>query len=191
LNPWVLTVPYADSERVVATRNPFYWKVDTAGNQLPYIDGITWAKLDDPQLMALKMTSGEFDFAFRHINNSTFKSVLFDGQKTGNYHFVDVKDLPANDAVLLLNLNSTDPVKRKVFQNKDFRIGLSHAINRQEIIDLVYVGQGAPAQVAVQPEHELFNEREATQYTQYDPKKSAEILDKLMPKKDSEGYRLD
>ena len=83
LNPWVLTVPYADSERVVATRNPYYWKVDTAGNQLPYIDGITWAKLDDPQLMALKMTSGEFDFAFRHINNATFKSVLFDGQKTG------------------------------------------------------------------------------------------------------------
>ncbi len=101
-------MPYADSERVVATRNPYYWKVDPDGNQLPYIDGITWAKLDDPQLMALKMTSGEFDFAFRHINNSTFKSVLFDGQETGNYRFVDVKDLPANDAVILLNLNSTD-----------------------------------------------------------------------------------
>jgi peptide/nickel transport system substrate-binding protein len=191
LNPWVLTVPYADSERVVATRNPYYWKVDTAGNQLPYIDGITWAKLDDPQLMALKMTSGEFDFAFRHINNSTFKSVLFDGQKTGNYRFVDVKDLPANDAVILLNLNSTDPVKRKIFQNKDFRIALSHAINRQEIIDLVYVGQGAPAQVAVQPEHELFNERQAKQYTEFDPKRSNEILDKIMPKKDAEGFRLD
>jgi peptide/nickel transport system substrate-binding protein len=191
LNPWVLTVPYADSERVVATRNPYYWKVDTAGNQLPYIDGITWAKLDDPQVMALKMTSGEFDFAFRHINNSTFKSVLFDGQKTGNYRFVDVKDLPANDAVILLNLNSTDPVKRKIFQNKDFRIALSHAINRQEIIDLVYVGQGAPAQVAVQPEHELFNERQAKQYTEFDPKRSNEILDKIMPKKDAEGFRLD
>jgi peptide/nickel transport system substrate-binding protein len=76
LNPWILTVPYADSERVAATRNPFYWKVDPAGNQLPYIDNVTWAKLDDPQVMALKMTSGEFDFAFRHINNSTFKSVL-------------------------------------------------------------------------------------------------------------------
>ncbi|WP_217539763.1 hypothetical protein, partial [Stenotrophomonas sp. GbtcB23] len=89
-----------------------------------YIDGITWAKLDDPQLMALKMTSGEFDFAFRHINNATFKSVLFDGQQTGNYRFVDVKDLPANDAVILLNLNSTDPGERKLIQYKDFRIAL-------------------------------------------------------------------
>ncbi|PVE21941.1 peptide ABC transporter substrate-binding protein [Microvirga sp. KLBC 81] len=191
LNPWVLTVPYADSERVAATRNPYYWKVDTAGNQLPYIDNVTWAKLDDPQVMALKMTSGEFDFAFRHINNSTFKSVLFDGQKTGNYRIVDVKDLPASDAAILLNLTSTDPVKRKIFQNKDFRIALSHAINRQEIIDLVYVGQGAPAQVAAQPEHELYNERQAKQYTEYDPKRSNEILDKIMPKKDAEGFRLD
>ncbi len=191
LNPWILTVPYADGERVAAKRNPFYWKVDSAGNQLPYIDNITWAKLDDPQLMALKMTSGEFDFAFRHINNSTFKSVLFDGQKSGNYRFVDVKDLPANDAVILLNLNSSDPVKRKVFQNKQFRIALSKAINRQEIIDLVYVGQGAPAQVAVQPEHELFNEKEATQYTEYDPAAAKAELDKLMPNKDGEGFRLD
>jgi peptide/nickel transport system substrate-binding protein len=191
LNPWVLTVPYADGERVAAKRNPFYWKVDSAGNQLPYIDNVTWAKLDDPQLMALKMTSGEFDFAFRHINNSTFKSVLFDGQETGNYRFVDVKDLPANDAVILLNLNSNDPVKRKVFQNKNFRIALSRAINRQEIIDLVYVGQGAPAQVAVQPEHELFNEKEATQYTEYDPAAANAELDKLMPNKDGEGFRLD
>lgn len=191
LNPWTLTVPYADSERVAATRNPYYWKVDPAGNQLPYIDNVTWAKLDDPQVMALKMTSGEFDFAFRHINNSTFKSVLFDGQKTGNYRIVDVKDLPASDATILLNLNSTDPVKRKIFQNKDFRIALSHAINRQEIIDLVYVGQGAPAQVAAQPEHELFNERQAKQYTEFDPKRSAEILDKIMPQKDAEGFRLD
>lgn len=191
LNPWTLTVPYADGERVVAKRNPYYWKVDTDGNQLPYIDGITWAKLDDPQLMALKMTSGEFDFAFRHINNATFKSVLFDGQESGNYRFVDVKDLPANDATILLNLNSTDAVKRKLFQNKDFRIALSHAINRQEIIDLVYVGQGTPAQVAVQPEHELFNERQAKQYTEYNPETANQLLDKIMPNKDAEGYRLD
>ncbi|MAQ85383.1 MAG: peptide ABC transporter substrate-binding protein [Maritimibacter sp.] len=190
LNPWVLTVPYADQERVVAERNPFYWKVDPDGNQLPYIDGITWAKIDDPQLMALRMTSGDFDFAFRHINNSTFRSVLYDGQDSGNYRFVDVMDLPANDAVVLLNLNVEDDTKREIFQNKDFRIALSHAINRQEIIDLIYVGQGAPAQVAIQPDHELFNETLASQYTEYDTAKANEILDGIMPEKNSDGIRL-
>jgi peptide/nickel transport system substrate-binding protein len=190
LNPYVLTVPYADSDRVEAVRNPYYWKIDTAGNQLPYIDRVTWAKLDDPQLMLLRMTAGELDFAFRHINNSTYKSVLFDGQETGKYHFVDVKDLPANDATLLLNLNVKDPVKNKIFNNKDFRIAMSHAINRQEIIDLVYVGQGAPSQVAPQPEHELYNEGMSTQYTQYDPALANQMLDKIMPEKDAQGFRL-
>ncbi len=191
LNPWVLTTPYADEERVVAVRNPFYWKVDPEGNQLPYVDGITWAKLDDPQLMALRMTSGEFDFASRHINNATFRSVLYDGQETGNYRFVEVQDLPANDAVILLNLNVDDPVKRAIFQNKDFRIALSHAINRQEIIDLVYVGQGTPAQVAIQPGHELFNEQLATQYTEFDVDLANAMLDEIMPERDAEGFRLD
>lgn len=190
LNPYVLTVPYADSDRVEAVRNPYYWKVDTEGNQLPYIDNMTWAKLDDPQLMLLRMTAGELDFAFRHINNSTFKSVLFDGQETGNYHFVDVKDLPANDATLLLNLNIEDPIKNEIFNNKDFRIALSHAINRQDIIDLVYVGQGAPSQVAPQPEHELYNEEMSTQFTEYNPELANQMLDEIMPEKDGQGFRL-
>ncbi|WP_108258855.1 ABC transporter substrate-binding protein [Mangrovicoccus ximenensis] len=190
MNPWTLTVPYADGERVAATRNPYYWKVDPEGNQLPYIDGVTWAKVDDPQLMVLKMTSGEFDFAFRHINNATFRSVLHDGQETGNYHFLDVQDLPANDAVLMLNLNVEDPVKNAVFNDKDFRIALSHAINRQDIIDLIYVGQGTPSQVAVNPIHELHNERQSSQYTEYDPELAASLLDGILPEKDAEGYRL-
>ncbi len=45
------------------------------------------------------------------------------------------------------------------------------------------MGQGTPAQVAVQPEHELYNEREAMQYTEYDPAAANGMLDKIMPKK--------
>lgn len=191
LNPWVLTVPYADQDRVVASRNPYYWKVDPEGNQLPYLDTITWAKTDDVQLMLLRATSGELDYAFRHINNSTYKSVLYDGRETGDYRLMDVADLPANDAVLILNLNHPDPVKRELFNNKDFRIALSHAINRQDIIDLVYVGQGTPAQVAPLPEHELWNERLSQQYVGYDPAESNAILDRIgLDKKDAQGFRL-
>lgn len=190
INPWILTQPYADTDRVAVTRNPFYWKVDPEGNQLPYIDGITWARIDDVQLMALQATLGEFDFAYRHINNATFQSVLFDGMDQGNYRFMEVLDLPANDTVLMLNLNVEDPVKREVFQNKDFRIAVSHAIDRQEIIDLIYIGQGDPAQVAPQPIHELFNERMAYQFTEYDPDLANEILDGIMPERGPNGMRL-
>ena len=32
---WVLTTPYGAGTQVVAERNPYYWKVDTEGRQLP------------------------------------------------------------------------------------------------------------------------------------------------------------
>ena len=191
LNAWVLTTPYGGPGRVIAERNPYYWKVDPAGNQLPYIDRVVYERADDVQLLVLKATNGELDFMFRHIVSPVYKSVLVDAQKTAGFRFYDLKDLPANDAVLMLNLNHPDPVKRQIFQNKDFRIALSEAIDRQEIIDLVLVGRGEPAQVAVFPGHPLYNERLATQYTQYDPNAARALLDKIgLDKKDSAGFRL-
>ncbi len=95
-----------------------------------------------------------------------------------------------NQAAITLNLTHKDPVKRQIFQNKDFRIGLSHAINRQEIIDVVFVSQGEPWQLAPRKETPWFNERLAKQYTEYDLKKANEHLDKVAPQKDGEGFRL-
>jgi len=191
LNPYVLKEPYADGPRVVAERNPFYWKVDTAGNQLPYIDRWVYAKADDVQLLLLRAQNGEIDFLARHITSSSYKSLLFDGQQKGGYRFFDLNQTDANDTVLYLNLNIQDPVKRKIFNTRDFRVALSHAINRQEIIDLVYVGSGAPAQGAPWPGQDIYDERLATQYTKYDPALANQVLDKIgMDKKDQAGFRL-
>ena len=41
LDPWKLTAPYTGTTQVVAERNPYYFKVDPNGNQLPYIDRVT------------------------------------------------------------------------------------------------------------------------------------------------------
>ena len=73
-----------------------------------------------------------------------------------------------NTLAFALNLTHKDPMKREIYQNKDFRVALSHAINRQEIIDVVYVGQGEPYQLAPRPTSPFYNERLAKQYTEYD-----------------------
>jgi len=191
LNPWVLTNKYGSVERVVAVRNPYYWKVDTAGNQLPYIDRVTWDQVNDVQLALLKALNGEIDYQLRHIGQLPFKSTLFDNQKRGNFRFFTVWDHPANDAVLLFNFNIADPIKQKVFRDKNFRVGVSLAIDRQEIIDSVYVGQGTAAQVSVRKGNPLYSEKLATQYTVRDLKAAAAALDKAgLDKKDSEGFRL-
>jgi peptide/nickel transport system substrate-binding protein len=55
---------------------------------------------------------------------------------------------------------------------------------------VVYVGQGQPYQAAPRPQSPLYNERLATQYTEFDPAVANEHLDKVLPDKDAEGFRL-
>ncbi len=66
----------------------------------------------------LKAINGEIDYQLRHVGQLPFKSTLYDNQKKGNYRFSTVADHPANDAVLLFNLNVNDPIKRKVFRTR-------------------------------------------------------------------------
>ncbi len=55
VNAWRITEPYGgNAQRVVAERNPFYWKVDTEGNQLPYIDRATFMVAQDKETLVLK-----------------------------------------------------------------------------------------------------------------------------------------
>jgi peptide/nickel transport system substrate-binding protein len=190
LYAWVLTQPFGFGTRVVAERNPYYFKVDTEGNQLPYLDRVTFEVLEDPQVLLAKVIGGEIDFMDRHVFNSTNKSVIAEYRETGDYRFIDEYFTKMNTAIISLNLTNEDPVKREIFRNKDFRIGLSHAINRQEIIDIIYIGQGEPWQAAPMRETPYFHERLATQYLEYDIDLANQYLDKAFPERDGEGFRL-
>jgi peptide/nickel transport system substrate-binding protein len=176
--------------RAVAERNKFYWKVDSAGNQLPYIDVRTFDVLSDPQVLVTKTLAGEIDFQDRNLATTANKPVLFQGMKEGGYEFFEETPASPNYMVLMLNLNHKDPATRAVYQNKDFRIGLSYAMDRQEVLDVVWLGQGEVAQTSPMPGSVYYNERLAKQYTEYDIAKANEYLDKVLPKKDGNGMRL-
>lgn len=192
VNGWITTIGMGDSTtQMVAERNPYFWKVDSAGNQLPYIDRITYDFVEDVEVLLLRALSGEIDLMDRHLASATNKAVLFDGMAQGKYHFYDTISAAANSGTIMFNLNHKDPVKRALFNNKDFRIGMSLAINRQEIIDLVYIGEGKPAQSAPIEGSIYYNEQLETQYTEYDVDLANEYLDKAgLTERDAEGYRL-
>jgi peptide/nickel transport system substrate-binding protein len=179
------------TETAIAVRNPYYHKVDTEGTQLPYFDRIMYQMVADPEVLLLKTLQGEVDMMDQYIGTPANKPVLFDGQEAGGYGFYTLKETAANVMVFQLNLNHLDPVKHALFNNKDFRIALSHAVDRQALIDAVFVGQGSPAQASIIEGDPLYNERLAKQYTEFDPTKANEILDGILPNKDAEGYRLD
>jgi peptide/nickel transport system substrate-binding protein len=185
--PWRLTAGFRDSDSLLgAERNPFYFKVDPEGNQLPYIDNITFPILDDVEVIVLRALNYEYDFGRRYLRLDT-KPLFFDA----GLDFVDVIRAVNNTMVISLNLTHEDPVKREIFQNKDFRSGLSHAINRQELIDLAFVGQGQPWQPAPRPDNPVYNEQLATQYLGYDLDLANEYLDRAgYTERDGQGYRL-
>lgn len=192
LNAWMFTsAPGENTERAIAVRNPYYFKIDTEGTQLPYFDRIVYDMVSDPELMVLKALQGEVDMMDQYIGSPTNRPVLFDGRERGNYRFYTLRETAANVMVFMLNLNHNDATKNALFNNRDFREAMSISIDREALIDAVLVGQGAPAQPSIIEGDPLYNERLAKQHTEYDPARANEILDSILPEKDSDGVRLD
>ncbi len=192
LNAWMFAVaPGQNTEQALAVRNPYYFKVDTEGTQLPYFDRIVYQMVADPEVLLLKTLQGEIDIMDQYICTPANKPVLFDGQASGGYGFYTLKETAANVMAFQLNLNHLDPTKRELFNTMDFRRALSLSVDRQALIDAVFVGQGAPAQPSMREGDPLYNEQLAKQYTEYDPDRANTLLDAIIPDKDGEGYRLD
>lgn len=175
MNAWMIEEPLTgDATRTTFVRNPYYWKVDTEGNQLPYIDRLEMRVSDSVEEITLMALNGEIDFQDRHIATVANQPLFYDGQADGDYRMGTEIQSSSNTMVIQFNLNHVDEKRRELFQNKDFRIGVSHAIDRMEIIDAVFTGQGEPFQVAPRPESPYYNETYAKQYTEFDPDLAAQ-----------------
>jgi peptide/nickel transport system substrate-binding protein len=190
LNAWTVVQPYSGTQ-VSFERNPYYWKIDTAGNQLPYIDRVVYEIVQDNEVLLLKGLNGELDFHARHFNTVANRSILSESAEAGGYRLIDMPTTDTNYVAISLNLTHADEAKRALYANKDFRIGLSHAIDRAEIIDLVFLGAGEPWQVAPLPDSAVYNETLATQFTVFDPALANEHLDRAgLTTRDAAGLRL-
>jgi peptide/nickel transport system substrate-binding protein len=190
LDAWQLTSAISDSQRPVAERNPYYWKVDPDGSQLPYLDRVAFDLVQDAETAVLKATNGDFDLVDVGINQIRNKPVFARSREKAGYDFFETIPQQMNQMIVMVNLTHKNPVLREIFASKDFRVGLSHAIDRQEIIDAVFQRQGEPWQAAPRPESPYYNEKLATQFTEYDPDLANDVLDKVLPDKDADGIRL-
>ena len=191
MHAWVPTNALGQGNRLVCERNPYYYKVDPQGSQLPYLDRVVFDVVSDEETLVLKASNGELGMHERHINTPKNKPVLARNREKGAYQFFELKNSYLNTMTIHLNMTHKDPVKRQIFRNKNFRIGLSHAINRQEVINIVYQRQGVPWQIAPRPEAPFADEEMGKQYTEYDPKLANEFLDRAgYTQRNSGGIRL-
>ena len=170
-------------------RNPYYLAVDTAGNQLPYIDGITRSFAGDAETLKLQVVAGEFDLNWREVSGDDYP-LLLQSQDDGGYR-VDLVKYPGHLVYVGFNQNSKDPAKREIFQNVEFRRAMSMAINRDEINDIVFAGQGTPSAMTPDPTVSFYKPEWQNAWVEFDPDRANSLLDDAgLDKRDDRGFRL-
>jgi peptide/nickel transport system substrate-binding protein len=173
-------------------RNPYFVGVDKDGNQLPYIDEVRFTYFADVQALNLAAIAGNFDMQERHIVMTNYP-VLKEQEKAGKYKVITWPTFGGADAVLAINQTYTaDPEMGKVMANKDFRIALSLAINRDQIKESVFLGLGEARQPVPAPWHPYYpGDEYAKKFTEFDRDKANKLLDGIgLTRKDGNGIRL-
>ena len=178
LSAWV-PVSWTHSQRAVFERNPYYWKIDTAGNQLPYADRLEFSVIPNPNVILLKFINGELDLLGRYSVSSMYQT-LKHGEALGRFAIHLGEPYPYY--CLYLNWDARNPALREAFRNRKVRIALSHGINRQEISEIVYHGLLAPTGVSMSRSSPAHSEQAAALYSQYNPVKARSLLEEA-------GYR--
>ncbi len=175
---------------IVAERNPYYYKVDPEGQQLPYIDSIQFQVVENSDLLNMKAVAGEIDCQFRHIMWSNYP-IFIDSAEQGDYRVMKWTLAEGANALLHPNMNHKDPGLRELMENRDFRIALSLGIDRVQINELAYQGFGEPRQATVVPQCPYYKEEYGRLHADFDPDKANEMLDEIgLTERDSEGFRL-
>jgi peptide/nickel transport system substrate-binding protein len=187
LDPWVLTTK-PPSDRFVFVRNPYYYRVDSAGHQLPYIDRVIF-DIADSKIIPAKAGAGETTLQARNIrfDNYTF---LKEGEATGDYTVRLWKSGTGSQIALYPNLNTKDTTWQALFRDVRFRRALSLGIDRHEINQVIYYGLAAEGGNSVLPESGAYDPAFTTAWAAHNPDYANKLLDELGLGTREDGVRL-
>ena len=148
LSAW--TLDSRDAIGIYMVRNPYFWAVDTAGNQLPYIDRIEARYFSDKQVAILSMMQGKIDIGGRMMNPDEFP-LYVQNQEEGDYRVLQWQDTKMTRVGYQFNLMHLEPVKRQVFSDIRFRRAMSVAIDRNAVNEFAFQGLATPTQMTIAP----------------------------------------
>ncbi len=192
--PWVYHT-YKPNPPRTFVRNPYYWAVDTEGNQLPYVDRYM-IDVKTAQLVPIAAANGAITMQSFNIY-FLYYTYFMSQREAGDYEVYHWYESGTAEWFVLPNINKHidphDPTSEKkwaLLNDVRFRKALSLAINRQHIIDAVYSGFGEPAQASPGKESLFYHEKHRYSYIEYDPDRANQLLDELgLTGRDSEGFR--
>ncbi|HEX5690547.1 MAG TPA: ABC transporter substrate-binding protein, partial [Roseiflexaceae bacterium] len=188
LQPWVATTAMP-ATRFVFKRNPFFHRVDTTGQQLPYADAIEVA-ITDSGLVAAKTAAGDADLQARGLSLADI-TVLKANEGKGKYKVLTWPIAKGSQVALYPNLNANDAGWRKLMRDARFRHALALGINRSDINKALYFGMAAEGNNAVLKASPLFKPEYLTANAGFDPKAANALLDQIgLTQRGADGVRL-
>jgi len=197
LNAFVVT-KYEAGKSLIADRNPYYYAVDTMGNQLPYIDGQDWTNVADKQVELLMVRQGSVDHVHFHDFQLSDISTLQDNAEAGGYE-VYLWDSGSGTAMMYFwNHDAKDKKIRDLYRTPKFKQAMSFALDRSSIQKTVYYNTGILTTGTMSPKAFEFNfnaeaqayfEKARSAFAAYDPAKAEALLDEVGCVKGADGKR--
>jgi peptide/nickel transport system substrate-binding protein len=187
LNAWVVD-EYVPDGKLHMTRNPYYWKVDSKGNQLPYFDEFEIIIAGDRPAVGLGNMTGEFDHDHMWTGFPHYSMWLEEQGKPKRDYSIGFSNAPGMK--INFNFDSENDAARKINRSIDFRKAISLAIDRQAISRSLAFDLMTPIGAAWAPDSPYFDEESGYLYSEYDPEKAKQILDDAnIIDRDNDGIR--
>jgi peptide/nickel transport system substrate-binding protein len=151
---------YVPGQRIVVERNPFYWKVDSENQRLPYLDELVFLFVGTEDAQVMRFEAGETDIISR-LSAENYNLLAREKARIA-LQLADMgPSLEYN--FLLFNLNDLggkklDEVagKQAWFRDLKFRMAISAAVDRESIVSLVYGARGTALWGNVGPGNKLW-----------------------------------
>ncbi len=191
LTLWKTSSP-ANTPTWTLDRNPYSYWVDTAGNQLPYIDHVRLSVGENTEVINLRAIAGDLDEQERHLDLGKLP-VFLENQSRGKYKvYLDPSNI-GTDMGLSFNLTYADDDElARWFNTTEFRRALSLGIDRDQLNETFWLGLGVPGSQVVSDQSPFNPGKEyRTRWAMHDLQQASALLDQIgLGKKDSAGLRL-
>ena len=197
LSPWHI-VDFTTDGLFQWERNPYYWKVDVSGNQLPYIDKLRMDYIKTTDAAKLKLAQNELDALGQHDVTMADYPFYKQNEAKGNFKVGDYiscmsdRDVFFPQHVIFLEDGTTrDTVLEDIVNHPNFVKALSMAIDRDEVNQSLFYGTARMGQMSPVPSSKYYKEKYGTAWAQFDKAAANKLLDDMgLNKKNAQGIRL-
>jgi peptide/nickel transport system substrate-binding protein len=187
---------FTPGQRVVFHRNPYYWRKDSQGNQLPHVERIVWQIVESTDTTTLQFRSGGLDAI--EVSPEDFSLLK---QEAERGRFTIYNGGPRfSQTFISFNLNKgrrnsnpvVNPIKSSWFNNLAFRQAIAHGIDRERMLNNVFRGVGTIQNSPMEPQNPFYlSPEQGLKVYEYNPEKAKSLLLNAGFQYNSRGQLLD